>query len=117
MSELTRLSDPQELDPMIAASSAAPVLLFKHSLTCSISHAAYREFEKYLEARPADDSVQHYLIEIQNARPVSAEVAKRTGVRHESPQALVFSGGKVVWHASHWDIRKDSLEKAAADHS
>lgn len=36
---------------------------------------------------------------------LSRTIEERTGVRHESPQVLVFRAGKVVWSASHFQIR------------
>ena len=52
------------------------------------------------------------MIEIQRARPVSIALAERTGVRHESPQALLLRDARVVWHASHYQIHLTALEKA-----
>lgn len=112
MAEVVRLQTVDELESLIAKSYEAPVMIFKHSLICPISSAAYGEFERYLAARPAEDQVVHALVEIQNARPVSNAVAERTGVRHESPQALVLRGGQVVWHESHGALRVASLSRA-----
>lgn len=112
MPELKKLQNVDEIDPLIEKSHEAPVLIFKHSLTCPISTMAFQELERYLAGRPEDDAVVHTLIEIQNARPVSKAVAERTGVRHESPQALLLKGGEVVWHGSHSGIRHDTLSRA-----
>lgn len=108
-----RLTEIDEIDQLIQQSHDGPVLIFKHSLTCGISTAAFREYERYL-ADNADDGVDHRLIEIQHSRPVSTAVAERTGVRHESPQALLLHGGKVVWHASHSGIHVGSLGEAVS---
>lgn len=45
-------------------------------------------------------------------RPISRWIADHTGVRHESPQALLFRDGQVVWNASHHRISERSLERA-----
>ena len=34
------------------------------------------------------------------------------GVKHESPQAILFHNGEVVWHASHGAITVESLTRA-----
>ncbi len=115
MSEMNRLESIPQLDPAIAASSEGPVFIFKHSLTCPVSSAAFREYESYIESQGGKGAVNFNLVEVQNARDVSTALAELTGVRHESPQALLFSDGKVVWHASHWSIRADSLAKAVED--
>ena len=44
----------------------------------------------------------------------SLRVARITGVEHQSPQALWIENGRVVWHASHWDITPEALAEATA---
>lgn len=115
MSEVRKLENIEEVDQLIEDSREKPVMIFKHSLSCPISSRAYHEYEQYLAQRSGgDDGVVHALIEIQNARPVSNAVAEKTGVRHESPQALLLRGGKVVWNKSHGSIRVDTLSQAVA---
>lgn len=105
--KFTPVSDTKELEQVLARSHDAPVLLFKHSLTCPISASAYREMEQ------AQTEVA--LVVVQKARTVSQEVAERTGIRHESPQALVFRNGEVVWSASHWNVTADAVNAAMKD--
>ncbi len=112
MSDYSLLQTTAEVEPLIAQSRERPVLVFKHSLTCPISTAAFREYQQFLETRPADDEAVYTLIEIQKAREVSNSIAERTGVRHESPQALLLRDGEVAWHASHWNIKAQSLTEA-----
>ena len=112
MAESPRIESVPELERLIEQSRSAPVMLFKHSLICPISTAAFRQYQQFLEQRPADDGVIYGLVEIQNARDVSNEIASRTGVRHESPQALLLTGGEAVWHASHGSIRAEALAAA-----
>ncbi len=102
----------ETLDSLLDASKSHPVVVFKHSLTCPVSSAALREYERFLEQRADDDGVTYALIEIQKHRDLSKEVAQRSGVRHESPQALLFQGGDVTWNASHWSITADALSAA-----
>lgn len=112
MPEYSRLQSVSEIDDLIARSHSKPVLFFKHSLTCPISTAGFRQYESFLADRSEDDDTIYTLIEIQNARDVSNEVTRRTGVKHESPQALVVRNGEVTWHASHWSIQSDALRSA-----
>lgn len=114
MSDYSHVESVSEVDDLIERSRQTPVLLFKHSLTCPVSSAALREYERFLDGRPEGDAAAYALVEIQNAREVSNEIARRTGVRHESPQALLLRGGEVAWHASHWSIQSGAL-KAAVD--
>lgn len=114
MATYQRIASTTTAEDLLQDSQARPVLVFKHSLTCPISQAAFHEFEDFLASRPQDDRVRYELIEVQKARPASNSVAEKTGIRHESPQALLLDGGKVRWHASHWEITRDSLARALA---
>lgn len=99
------ISQQSELDELFTQSANNPVILFKHSLTCPISHAAYEEMSNLTKEEVS-------LVIIQDARPLSSEIETRTGIRHESPQVFVVSDGKIAWHASHYDITKAAVTRA-----
>lgn len=80
--------------------------LFKHSLTCPISDAAYKEYQKYAEE---NQDVPTFYLAVQEARPLSNEIAEKFEIKHETPQAILFSNGEALWNASHWKITKKSL--------
>ncbi len=101
-----RLRTDAELE---AAFAAERYLLFKHSTSCPISAAAFAEYEAFARAHP---EVPSGWIEVVAQRPLARAVTERTGVRHESPQALLLSGGVVRWHASHSAITAASLATA-----
>ena len=108
-SPFTNVTEVAALDDLLARSHTAPVVLLKHSVTCSISADVYREVADY-----AGDIA---LVIVQSARPLSNAIAERTGVRHQSPQALVLRDGQAVWHAAHYDITADGLSKAVAENA
>lgn len=112
MSQIPVIRTQQELEELFSRSQKGPVLILKHSLICPVSSAAERRFASFVAGQQA---VQVGLIEIQRSRPLSNEVASRTGVRHESPQALLIIDGQAVWHASHGAIDAASLTAALAD--
>jgi bacillithiol system protein YtxJ len=114
MAQATLISTRAELAHALDGSAATPVLVFKHSLTCPVSAAAWQTYRNFLEERSEGDGVLYALVEIQNSRDVSNEVAERTGVRHESPQALLVKDGRAVWSASHWDLSEDAFREALA---
>ncbi|MEZ5332337.1 MAG: bacillithiol system redox-active protein YtxJ [Thermoanaerobaculia bacterium] len=114
MSDLSPLSSPSELDPLIRASHRRDLWLFKHSTRCGASAHALLELEEFLRDRGAELDATVRLIEVPRQRELSDAVAERAGVRHQSPQLLVFRNGEVVWHASHWAIERDRLERALA---
>lgn len=98
-----------ELDAYFDAGRDRPAFVFKHSLTCPVSHAAHAQFLDFAAGCRDADCV---LIEVQPSRDLCREVERRTGVRHESPQAILLVGGQVRWHASHGRIRVQSLREA-----
>lgn len=91
-----------ELDQLFEKSNEQAVVLLKHSTTCPISAGVYEDVSN------ADADIN--LIVVQHARDVSDAIAEKTGVRHESPQAFVLKDGKVVYHASHYDITANDVE-------
>jgi bacillithiol system protein YtxJ len=97
------IHDSEELEDLLQKSFDAPVALFKHSLTCPISASAYHEIAR------ADAEIN--LIIVQRARALSNEVAEKTGIRHESPQAIILKDGAAIYHASHYNIAADEVEK------
>lgn len=111
---LVPIRDSGEYERLLADSHDRPHLLLKHSLTCSVSTWALAEVRAALESE--GDGIGSALLEIQNSRPLSAEVAQRTGVRHESPQALLFVGGVALWDASHWDLARDAVSRVLREH-
>lgn len=83
--------------------------LLKHSTTCPISQAAYGEYENFTKE---NNEVPAYYLTVQEARPLSNHIAETYEIKHESPQALLFSHNNVLWNASHWGITKKSLIEA-----
>lgn len=100
-----RILQPAELE---TAFQADTFLLFKHSLMCPVSAQAFNEYMHFLTS--AD--VPTGWISVTDERPLSNEVAERTGVLHESPQAFVLRSGEVQWHASHGGITRAVLTEA-----
>ncbi|GAB6932612.1 bacillithiol system redox-active protein YtxJ [Calditerricola satsumensis] len=105
-----RIRTPDELEAFFAASATQPALLLKHSTRCPISAAAYDAFQAV--ARSLPDRARYAVVYVVEDRPLSNAVAERTQVKHESPQVLLVKDGVVRWHASHWDITVDALERA-----
>ncbi|MFN9116723.1 MAG: bacillithiol system redox-active protein YtxJ [Gemmatimonas sp.] len=91
------------------AVSAEPLVLFKHSATCPISSTAKRQFDAFADAHPEGPT---RIVVVQRERPLSNAIEDALGVQHESPQAIVVQGGRVVWHASHGRITADALKQA-----
>jgi len=81
--------------------------VFKHSTRCSISSMAKSRLERTWNADP---SLPLYLLDVIARRSVSSEIASTSGIKHESPQLLVWREGKVIYHASHNAINAPKAE-------
>lgn len=93
--------------------AASPTLVFKHSTTCPISARAHQQFHAWAAALPAG-RLQLAQVRVIEERTVSQEITRSTGVPHESPQVLLLHQGRVLWHASHFDITQEALAAAVA---
>ena len=100
-----QLRDACELE---AALDSERFLLFKHSRICPISAHAFEEYAAWA----AGTDLPTAWIEVREQRPLARRVAEATGVRHESPQALLLSAGGALWHASHESISAQALGHA-----
>ena len=99
-----------DFEQALEASYTEPVCILKHSVSCGTSHMAFDAIQQWLsgQALPA----RRYLLTVQLARALSAAVAARLGVRHESPQVLVLKDGQVTWHGSHFRVTPDAIARA-----
>jgi bacillithiol system protein YtxJ len=104
MANFIKLNTAEQLDTLFTQSEKQPVIFFKHSVTCPISADVYSEVSQIGE--------DINLVIVQTARPVSNELAARTGIRHESPQAIILKNGQVVYNASHYDVTAEDINRA-----
>ena len=100
----TPLTSAADVAALAQQSHRQPVLVFKHSTTCSISAAAKGKIERQWAASGLTDYPLYYL-DLLQFRPLSAQIAQEFGVQHESPQLLLIQDGQVRYHASHMGIR------------
>ncbi len=100
----TRVSSIEDFNQIVTTTKE--FLLVKHSLTCPISTTAFEEYEKFVQGNPA---IPTYYLFVQDDRPLSNYITETFSIKHESPQAIWFKDGKVVWNASHWNITFRSL--------
>jgi len=95
----------EELDEALSAPRA---LIFKHSGLCPVSGLALQEVMALADAHP---HLPIHVIDVLSQRPLSQRVAETLSVRHESPQALIVEHGAVVWHASHFGVMRERMER------
>ena len=102
--ELTELD---HIDQVIEQSKINPVLIFKHSRSCSISKATLDRLERNWNL---DNEAKTYFLDLLAYRPISRAIAERFGVQHESPQVLIIEQGKSVYDKSHFDINYQDIK-------
>lgn len=104
------LRTESDLDDAVARSAAGPVLIYKHSSTCGTSAMAAEEIRDLRAGRLLPIDV--FSVTVQTHRALSDAIARRLAIRHETPQALLICGGRVVWHASHFRVTAEAITKA-----
>jgi len=105
-----RIESAADLEDAIARSQQHPVLLFKHSTRCSISAMALHSVEK--DWNDASEKITPYFLDLLAHRDLSNLIEQKTGVLHQSPQAIVMKNGEVVYQASHNGIRVSNMLKS-----
>lgn len=96
------LQSEQEVEKIFQTNSPKAIMLFKHSTACNISAGV----KKDLDRRKIDKlNVDAYYLDLLRYRSVSNLIEKLSGVKHESPQVIIWKNGAVVYHNSHKNIR------------
>src|SRR5262245_15809128 len=105
------LREEEDVMSFLERSQMDPVVLFKHSTQCSRSAVAYEELESFMVRYP--DILCGMVLVIED-RELSDALEDQFGIRHESPQAILVSRGRPVWHANHFKVTAQALESALA---
>jgi len=86
-----------ELDAVFAKSQLSSQLIFLHDPWCPMSAMAFRQL--------AGLGGRVRTVDVSQAHQLSSVIADRTGIRHESPQAILIAEGSAVWSAAHSAIK------------
>lgn len=109
---LTLPADPRAaVAALRTASAERPVVVFKHSPICPISAAAQDRFHGWLGGSDPDSRIAHVQIDVLAEKPLARGIVAELGIRHESPQVLLFREGELAWHASHGAITGEALRE------
>lgn len=109
---ISDLKTNDDYSSLLEESREKPIFLFKHSSACPVSAMAWRAFSKFAHS---EDNAKYWKVLVIEDRPLSMQVASETGIRHQSPQVILFHNGEPVWNESHWSISENSLNKALAN--
>ena len=97
------VATPEAVEELFLQSAEQPVIVFKHDTSCPISKAAYGQMQHMTQ--------NVMVVDVAQSKELSADIAARTGIKHESPQVIVVRNGKAVWSASHYDITQEAVEQ------
>ena len=108
-----QLQDKELLDKIIEESQENPVVIFKHSTSCSISAMALNRLERSWEDSEMSN-VKAYFLDLIAYRDISNATAEKFGVMHQSPQILLIKNGECVYDDSHMGISYQNLKTGVA---
>lgn len=97
-----KLTESSQLTEILGNKSGEKHILFKHSTRCSISAMALNRFQQDWDEEFGD--VHVWYLDLLSYREISNQIAEKTGVYHQSPQAIAVQNGEVKYSASHSDI-------------
>lgn len=104
------LTEEAQLAAIAEESKIQPVVIFKHSTTCSISAMA----KNRLDREQAPGGIKFYYLDLLRYRPISNKVAEMFSVHHESPQVLLIKNGECTYEESHNGISMEEIAEQAA---
>lgn len=99
--------DPATLDRLLA--EGGRFVLYKHSPSCGTSIWTREHMEAFARRRT---EVPVYWVDVIGQRALSLDAARRLGVVHASPQAILVVAGEAVWDASHMGVTADAVDRA-----
>ncbi|MEZ4632197.1 MAG: DUF2847 family protein [Deinococcales bacterium] len=99
------LSSPEAVNAFLAKYPTS--VIFKAG-TCHKTMQGFGFLQEKLESR---DDLMVGIIRVVEARPASNLVAEKTGIKHESPQVIIFKEGEAVFDVDNWNIVPEVLDE------
>lgn len=103
---LPEISTPDELRELTRKPLA---MVYKHSSTCPVSWSAHKQMQLFHAAHP---QVPLGMLTVQKDRALSNLIAGDTGIRHASPQVILYRDGRPVFDTSHEGVTVEDLADA-----
>lgn len=100
---IVTLTTPEEVDSFLAQHPTSAI--FKAG-SCHKTMQGFGYVQDVLEQR---DDLMCGIIRVLEARPASNTVTEITGIRHESPQLILFVDGEAVFDVDNWGITPEAL--------
>ncbi|MFC2124882.1 bacillithiol system redox-active protein YtxJ [Bacteroidota bacterium] len=96
------LNHVDQITEIIKESRNKPVLIYKHSTACGISHMTESRLKQDWDE--IKDKVTLYYLDLLTYRTVSNEISRIFNVVHQSPQLILVVDGKAVSSWSHYEV-------------
>ncbi len=106
-----QLTDINQLNQIRENSQDTPIMIFKHSTSCSTSSMVKGRLERNWNEEEMKH-VQSYYLDLIRHREISNIISEQYNIRHESPQVLIIRAGEAVDNFSHFEIDYASVQKA-----
>ena len=103
-----KLESLDQIEGIKEKSKETPVLIFKHSTSCSISRMSLDRLERNWKQEEMS-AVKPFFLDLLSHRDVSSQIAREFSVEHQSPQILLIENGVSVYDRSHYDINYQEL--------
>jgi bacillithiol system protein YtxJ len=98
-----QLNSEEQLEQIKKESFERPIMIFKHSTSCSISSASLSRMERNWKEEEAKNMKVYFLDLLKNRRLTNA-IAQKFNVEHQSPQVILIKNGERVYDESHFGI-------------
>ena len=111
--ELNKLSDKKEWKELIKNSSNDyEIIIYKHSPICGLSHSIDIVLDDWCKEHSDYNHIKILKVNVVFSKSLSRRIAKDLKIVHESPQIIWLDNElKVKFHASHYDINEEELNK------
>ena len=111
--ELQNLSDKKVWKELLKNSSNDyELIIYKYSPICGLSNTIDVIFDEWCKAQSDNNNIKILKVNVVDAKSVSRRIAKDLKIVHESPQLIWLDKEmKVKFHASHFDIDEEELNK------
>jgi bacillithiol system protein YtxJ len=105
---IVNLASPEDVQAFL---SDHPTSVIFKAGTCHKTMQGFGFVQEKVEPR---EDLMVGVIRVVEARAASNLVAERTGIRHESPQVILFREGEAVFDVDNWSITPDVLSEGFA---
>ena len=110
INKLKNINDWEEFKK--EASAGNELIIFKYSPVCGVSYYAENIFKDWADELNDSSRLKISKVNVITAKKLSHQIAAELNVVHESPQVIwLRTNLSVKWNASHYEIKKEEMDK------